>query len=690
MIMRRDYSFVTILMSVALLVQSTSWASTGDPNGRHPMTHEDLIKMRRVGNPAPSPDGQWIVFSLGDVDYEDDKSETNLWIMRADGSDQRPLTTAKGTESSPAWSPDSSNVAFVARRDGENEIYLLDLNHGGEARQLTKLPTGAGGPKWSPDGKFILFNSAVFPDCGDMDCNEKKAKEWKERKVKAQTFDELPFRTWDTWRSPRRNHLFIIPAQGGEARDLLAGADLESPPWPQGGPDEYSWNPDGQEIAFVAAVKEQRDQRQYVPTDIFTVSINGGSPKDLTNTPALSEGAPAYSPDGRWLAYMVAYSTVAYKNRHLVRRDRQNGQVTDLIEAWDRSAGNFVWSPDSKTIYLEAEEDGVVKVWALSVQGGVPKELAGEATYGGVAMPGTGMVLYATKQRSTMPAEICSLSTTGGTSKQLTDFNRTRRERIDWQEIEPFWYDGADGARSHGWLIKPPSFDPNKKYPLILLVHGGPYGAWEDSFHYRWNLQLFAAPGYVVIALNPRGSTGFGERYAAEIGGDWGGKVYRDLMLGVDYCLKTYPFIDGQRMAAAGASYGGYMMNWMLGHTDRFKAIVSHAGVYDAVSMYGATEIPWFMEENFGGAPWRSTEDYKKFSPHLSAANFKTPTLVSHGELDYRVPVAQGFELFTTLQRLNVPSRLLYFPDENHWVLKPANSKRWYEEVNAWFARWLK
>jgi dipeptidyl aminopeptidase/acylaminoacyl peptidase len=320
----------------------------------------------------------------------------------------------------------------------------------------------------------------------------------------------------------------------------------------------------------------------------------------------------------------------------------------------------------------------------------VPKVIAADATYGGLAIDRTGTKLYATRQKTTVPAEICALSPAGGSVRELTDFNRERREQIDWQDAESFWYEGADGARAHGWLIKPPAFDPNRKYPLILLVHGGPHGAWQDSFHYRWNFQLFAAPGYVVIALNPRGSTGFGQRYAAEIAGDWGGKVYRDLMLGVDYCLKTYSYVDGQRMGAAGASYGGYMMNWMLGHTDRFKAIVSHAGVYNAASMYGSTEIPWFMEEHFNGVPWAAAEGYEKFSPHKYAANFKTPTLVSHGELDYRVPVAQGFELFTTLQRLKVPSRFLYFPDENHWVLKPANNKLWYEEVNSWFARWLK
>jgi dipeptidyl aminopeptidase/acylaminoacyl peptidase len=687
--MRKPTSLFALLLCVLLFAQSTGLAAHRKPDGKRPITHEDMIHMKRVGDPVLSPDGQWVLFGLGKEDYDQDKSETDLWIMRSDGSDRRQLTTAKGTESSPAWSPDGTKVAFSARRDAESQIYILDMKYGGESRQLTKLPTGASGPKWSPDGKHILFSSAVFPDCGDMDCNEKKVKEWKDRKVKAQAFDELPFRTWDTWRNPRRNHMFLIPVEGGTARDLLAGTDLESPTWPQGGPNAYEWSPDGQEITFVSGVREQRRERQDIPTDIFTVSASGGAPRNLTGTPAIAEASPVYSPDGRWLAYLSSPVGV-YGNTQLVRRDRKTGQTKNLTEGWDRSAGQFVWSPDAKTIYLAGGEYGIVKAWALSAEGGVPKVIAADATYAGLKIDPAGAKLYATRQKTTVPAEICSLSLSSGSVRELTDFNREQREQTDWQDAESFWYEGADGARAQGWLVKPPAFDPNKKYPLVLLVHGGPYGVWQDSFQYIWNFQLLAAPGYVVIALNPRGSTGFGQRYAVEIAGDWGGRVYQDLMLGVDYCLKTYPFIDGQRMGAAGGSYGGYMMNWILGHTDRFKAIVSHAGLFDTPAMYGSTDIPWFMEEHFHGVPWTAAEIYEKFSPHKYAANIKTPTLVTHGELDYRVPVAQGFELFTTLQRLKVPSRLLYFPDEIHSILKPANSKLWYEEVNAWFARWLK
>ncbi len=679
---------ITVSVLVFATLLSIGTPALSQTPARRAMTHEDMIKMKRVGDPVVSPDGKWIVFTLGEVDYE--KNESDLWLMATNGAYLRQLTTAKGSETSPYWSPDSARVAFSADRGEGKQIYILDVKQGGEPRQLTKVPTGASGPKWSPDGSRILFSSAVFPDCRDMTCQEKWLKDWKDRKSKAQAYDELPFRFWDAWRTPQRNHLFTIFVDGSDLRDLLAGTALESPTWPQGGPSEYEWSADGKEVAFVARVRESRDERLAMTTDIFTVAAEGGDPRNITNTPKLSEASPRFSRDGRLLAFTVSDSSTRYTNTHLMIREVGNNRVQDLTASWDRSVEGFAWSGDSRTLYLLADDAGYVKIWSLGARGGNPRELAGDATYEGIAASSDDASIFFKRQRTTMPPEIYSMPAKGGAERQLTDFNRERRSQLDWQDAEHFWFTSAEGSRVHALLIKPPAFDAKKKYPLLLLVHGGPNGAWNDLFHYRWNYQLFAAMGYVVIAPNPHGSTGFGERFATEIAGAWGGSVYQELLSAVDYAVKTYPFVDGERVAAAGGSYGGYMMDWMLGQTSRFRAIISHAGVYDGESMYGTSDIPPFMENNFKGTPWSAPDLYAKWSPSSYAKNFKTATLVTQGGLDYRVPESQGFQLFTALQRLKVPSRFVYFPDENHWILKAANNRVWYEEVKAWLEKYLK
>lgn len=670
------------------------WAVGGAVEGAqkgtpHPMTHEDMIKMKRVGKPILSPDGRALLFTVSEYGYDKDKPETHVWMVETAGGAPRQVTFGKTSESAPAWSPDGTRLAFASDRGDASQIYVLDIKNGGEARPITKIPTGAYGPKWSPSGDLILFSSPVFPDCDTMDCQEKKLKEWKERKVTARAYDDLPIRFWDKWRDPQRNQLFVAPAAGGEAKNLFARQELESPTWPQGGPEEYDWSPDGKEIAFISSVKKDQGDDLAIANDVFTVPVSGGAATALAQTARRSETHPRYSRDGRWLAWTQTDLDTAYSPTRIVlyERSSKSKRVLDLGE---QSAGSLTWSPDSKKLYVSSEEAGRRKIWSVALDVAAPVLVAGDATYGEPVISPDGATLYTLKQTTAFPEEIVAVGLKGSTTaRRLTDFNRAARESIRWSETTHINYPCSAGAQCHALMLTPPEFDPSKKYPLLLLVHGGPYGAWTDEFHYRWNFQLFASPGYVVLAPNPHGSTGFGEKFAAENAADWGGKAFRDLMAGVDYALKTYPFIDGEGMVAAGGSYGGYMMNWFLGQTNRFKALVSHAGVFNTVSMYGTTEIPFFMERNFSGLPWTAADVYGRFNPQAYAARFKTPTLVTHGELDYRVPVSQGFELFTTLQRLKVPSRLVYFPDENHWILKPRNNKLWYEEVFAWYDRWL-
>ena len=663
-----------------------------------PMTLQDLMACRRLSEPVPSPDGRWVVYVAGAVDLEENRVNSDLWLVPTTGGEPRQLTQGARHDRHPTWSPDSRWIAFESNRDGEFQIYTLRVD-GGEARRLTSLATGASQPQWSPDGTNLAFVSAVFPDVSERPfaeadrLNRERIAAAEKSKVKARVITNLLYRHWDSWVDGRRQHLFVLPIRDGTAagdpRNLTPGnrdAVPTSSTFAAG--DEFAFSPDGTELAYTATPTPVHEEAWKTDHDLWAVRIASGERRQLTHNPA-ADGCPKYSPDGRCLAFRAQSRPGFEADRwQLMLQDRSTGKTRSMTADWDRSVEGLTWSPDSRALVLEAEEQGMKLLWRIPVDGGVPTKLLTAGTTGeaSVTSAGGGTVVFS---RSTMrsPAEICSVPLAGGNIIALTHANEALLAGLDLPAPESVTVSGAGGAPVQMWVLRPPGFDPAKRWPLVFWVHGGPQSAYLDSWSFRWNAELWAAQGYVLAMPNPRGSTGFGQTFTDEISGDWGGKVVTDLMACLAW-VEAQPYVDTQRMAAAGASFGGYMMNWFQGHTDKFRTLVTHCGVYNFDTMYGTTEELWFDEWDHG-IPWENPQ-FGEFSPHRFAANFKTPNLVIHNELDFRVPVAQGMDLFTVLQRKGIPSKWLYFPDEGHWVLKPQNSVLWNETVFDWLAKYLK
>ena len=679
---------------ILLLCGATAIAQTSAPgaDAKRPFTFEDMMRLKRVSEPAPSPDGKWVVFAAQDVSLAENTRKSRLWIVSANGGEARRFNpNTENEEERPRFSPDGTKLIFTSKATDPTQIWIgdFDANSGtprGDARQVTSLSTGADGGIWSPDGKNILFVSSVYPDCKDDACNKQREERVKESKIKAKVFTRLFYRHWSSFTEFKRSHLFVQGVEPGAAaaRDLTPG-DHDVPPFNLGGQDMYSISPDGQEVAYTSNI----DEVEAISTnnEIFLIPIAGGTPKKISSSPG-NDNTPAYSPDGAHIAYRsMARAGFEADKQSLIIYQRESGQTRNATQAWDRSASTHIWSPDSKAIYLCAEDMGEQPIFVLPLEAKEPRKLASlhadDLAFGGANQ------LFFTRMSISAPNEIWRLDVSGGTPSAVTHMNDALLSQIEMSALEAFTFKGGNNEGVQGFLLKPPGFDAAKKYPVKFLIHGGPQGAWGNSWTYRWNAQLFAATGsYVVVMINFHGSTGYGQAFTDSISGDWGGKPYEDLMKGLDYVEKTYPFVDKNRVAAMGASYGGYMANWILGHTTRFKCIVSHDGVFNTEATYGSTEELWFPEWEFKGTPWKNREGYRKWSPHLHAEKFKTPTLVIHGQLDYRLDVAEGYQLFTTLQRLGVPSKFLYFPDEGHWVLKPQNSGLWYQTVNNWVDIW--
>jgi dipeptidyl aminopeptidase/acylaminoacyl peptidase len=658
---------------------------------KYPITFSDLIRMNRVGEPQISPDGKWVAYTVATPDLEVNRNNSNLWLAPAAGGTSVQITRS-GRDTSPVWSPDGKWLAFLSGRGGDAQVYLLSMD-GGEARAVTHLSGGADNVKWSPDGTTIAFTSSVYPDCHDDACNAARDAEKEKNKVKAYVADHLLYRHWTHWNEGKRSHLFVAPADGsGAPRDLTGGADYDVPPDERGGPADIAFSPDSKEICFVAVT----DKVEAISTngDLFVVGIAGGEPKRITTNPGF-DGGPAYSPDGKFIAYR-SQAGAGYESDHwrLMIYNRRNGEHANAAPSFDRNPEELRWSPDSKTIYFAAESETLVPVFALSVRAGgaEPKKIIADGDNTAVELSRDGKTLVFTRSSLVMPAEVFTASSDGSNVRQLTHQNDAILAGLEMNAPETFWFDGAGGTRIQAMLLRPPKFDASKKYPLLVLLHGGPQTMWGNSWGYRWNAQVFSGAGYVTLMINRHGSTGYGQKFTDEITNDWGGKAYEDVMKGVDYALAKYSFLDGTRMAAAGGSYGGYMADWIATHTGRFKAIISHASVYDKVSMY-ATEELWFEEHDMQGTPWSNPESYSKWAPVTYAGElgkFKTPTLVIAGERDYRVPYTQSLEFFSALQRQDVPSRLVVFPDEGHFILKPQNSRFWYMTFLEWLATYVK
>jgi len=678
-------------MLLGLLITCTLHAQT-----TRPIQIGDFFRMKRVASPALSPDGRRVVFAVTTPDLAGNTTATDLWLSTVDGKSIRQLTTHSAADRNPAWSPDGKWIAFESTRSGENQIWLISPG-GGEPRQFTTLSTGASRAVWSPDGKQLAFVSEVFPEFSarsfaESDAsNAKRLKELSDGKRKAEAFTRLLYRHWDHYVQGKRQHIFVQSVGGGEPRNLTPG-DRDAVPTSStfSGGTDYAFSPDGTEIAYSATPVPIHEEAWSTNHDIYTVPVAGGTPKQVTTNPA-ADVTPRYSPDGKWIAYRAQLRPGYEADRwQLMVFNRSTGATRSLTASFDASAGSPVWSPDGRYLYFEAEERAGTPIFSVSLAGDDVKKILHDRTNHDLRLSPDGVFLVFTRASAVRPAEIYRARTDGSGLSPVTRLNDEVFSELEIPEPESVWYEGAGGTKIQAWLYKPPVATPGKKYPLILMVHGGPQGAWSDGWSYRWNPPLWAAQGYMVIAPNPRGSTGFGQKFTDEISGDWGGKVFVDVMKAVDYA-QALPSVDPQRTAAAGASFGGYMVNWILGHAgNRFQALVSHDGVYNFESMYGSTDEVWFDEWEHGGTPWDKPDEYRKFSPHVYAGNFRTPTLVIHGGLDYRIPYTEAMQLFTALQRQGVPSKFLFFPDENHWVLKPANSELWHTTVFEWLRTYLR
>jgi dipeptidyl aminopeptidase/acylaminoacyl peptidase len=654
-----------------------------------PMSFDELIKLHRISAPGLSPDAKWVVYGISTPDLEANRNVSNIWVVSTSGGDPIQLTQS-GKDSAPSWSPDGKNLAFVSARDGNSQVYLISME-GGEARKLTTLSTGADLFKWSPDGKSIAFTSAVYIDCKDDACNSKRDEEKEKNKVKAHVYDHLLYRHWDHWSDGKRSHLFVMPSDGnGVARDLTAGADYDVPPDERGGSADINFSPDSKEICYTAVT----DKVEAISTngDLFLVPVAGTESKRITTNKGF-DGNPVYSPDGKYIAYHAQLTAGYEADRwQVILYDRQTGRSESLSANFDRSATDLAWSPDSKTIYFLAENETLQPIYAIEPRAGAtPKKLV-DGFNAAYSFSSDGKLLVTQRTSLTQPDELFLAAEDGSGLKQLTRVNEAILAAVGMNVPETFWFEGAGGAKVQAMILRPPQSVASKKYPLLVLLHGGPQTMWSNAWGYRWNTQVFAGAGYVTLMINRRGSTGYGQKFTDEITNDWGGRAYVDVMKGIDAAIAKYPYIDKTKLTAAGGSYGGYMANWLATHTDRFKAIVSHAGVYDKVSMY-ATEELWFEEHDSQGTPWTAADNYKKWSPSTYAGElgkYKTPTLVIAGERDYRVPYTQSLELFSALQRQGVPSKLLVFPEEGHWVLKPQNSQLWYQTFLDWLATYVK
>jgi dipeptidyl aminopeptidase/acylaminoacyl peptidase len=700
--MRRFTLFIVSAMAI-LLMEGFFVQLSAQPAAKKPFTFEDMMSLKRISGPTISPDGKWVLFAAVDVDLKENKRTSHLWVVPTVGGPSRQLPATPAGESGGHWSPDGKSYLYVSAAEGGSQVWVRGFDSGsgipsGAATKITNISTEADGAIWSPDGKNIVFASEVFPGCADDACNKFSDQERAKSKVKATVFEHLLFRHWNHYSAGKRSHLFVVPAEGGVAKDLTPG-DHDVPPFSLGGQDPYAISPDGKEVSFTSNWDEVG--ATSTNNDIFVVPITGGEPKKLSTSPG-SDSTPLYSPDGKWLAWRMQKRAGYESDRfRLVVYDRKSGEIRNLTENFDQWVEAIAWSPDSKYVYFTSENKGEAPIYRVDVAAAnAPVSAAGirsnairEITRGAndeVSVTADGKALVFTRLSVQAPIEVYKMDLDSKKAEELSHLNDTTLANVAMQPVESFWFAGAGGTKVQGFLLKPPRFNKDDKYPVKFLIHGGPQGQWGDEWSYRWNAELFAVDGYVVIMINPRGSTGYGQAFVDGVNKDWGGKPYIDLMNGLDYAEKTYPFIDKNRECALGASYGGYMIDWILGHTNRFKCLVSHDGMFNTESAYGTTEELWFPEWEFGDTPWNNREGYRKWSPHLFAAQFKTPTLVVHGQLDYRLDVSEGFQLFTTLQRLKIPSKMLYFPDEGHWVLKPQNSELWYKTVNGWVDSYLK
>ena len=647
-------------------------------------TFEDFMKVKWVKDPQISPNGKKILFTLEQRDLNENKTKSALWTVDIGSGELKQFTDNKNKVSGGRWSPDAKYISYTATIDGDSQIYLM-TSSGKNIKKITSLANGASGAVWSADSKKILFVSEVYKDCKTEAENKKKKEELEKSKVKAKVIDELPYQVFDRWKDDKYSHLFVMNIEDLKPIDLISG-NIDSPPIDLGGKSDYAFSPDGKSVCYVA--NTDKNIAWSTNNDLFLVDLQSKETKKLTKNPANDCGV-VFSPDGRYVAY-TAMDRPGFEadRRVLCVYDFEKSVTRYISRNLDRSVAEYQWTADGKHIVFVCPDEGYSSIYKVDVETLDINRLT-EKTYNDSLTLGNDLnIIYFRRQSMTNPPELYSMNLSDKTVKKLTDIN-AYFSKIAIHKPEEFRFKASDGQEVMGFIMKPYGHEKGKKYPLIYLIHGGPQGDWSDDFHQRWNTGLFAGMGYAVAAVNFRGSVGFGQRFTDGVSKNWGGRPYEDLMNGIDYIINTYDYVDSKNMAAVGASYGGYMVNWIMGHTDRFKCAVSLSGVFNTVSEYGTTEELWFPEWEFAGTPYKNRELYEKWNPINYVNNFKTPCLVIHGEEDYRVPVSESKQLFTALKRNGVPAKFLYYPDECHFIRKPQNMQLWYKTMSEWFAQWL-
>ncbi len=650
---------------------------------KRPLTVEDLWAMKRVGSVTVSPDGKTIAFTVTKYNMSENKGHTAIYLVNPDGTDLRVLRKSNSDETTPRFSHDGKKIAYLEN----DQIHECNLD-GSNDIQVTDLYTGVSDFRWSNDGTKFLIISSVYADCATQADNKKVDEEKKDTKANYRVLTHLMFRVWNHWLDGKRSHLFLFDTKTKQYTDLNYMMHNDVPPLDLGSDHDFGFSPNGNQVAYT--MNPDTVVATSTNNEVYTVNLADVKPNEKAPATKISvskgvDNQPVYSPDGKYIAFTSMLVPGHESDQlFLMLYNRKTGKLKNLTRKFNRSLDQIIWSPDSKTIYFTANNEIYNSIYKIDIATGKIDLVLKDGSNYNINISPDGNTLYFKRQRSNLPFEVFSMNTDGSGLKQLTFLNKKLLSKIEMIPLETFWCQGAK-TKIQSILVKPPFFDPHKKYPMIFLIHGGPQGHWEDDFHYRWNTELFASKGYVVIAPNPTGSTGYGQKLTNAVSKDWGGAPYVDLMKVYDYAVKNFKFIDKKNTFAAGASYGGYMIDWIEGHTDRFNALVSHDGVFNTISEYGTTEELWFPEWEFGGTPWTNRALYEKWNPQRFIQNAKTPMLIFEGAHDYRVPEDQAFQLFTSLQRLGVQSKMIFFPDEFHFVVKPQDAKVWWNAIFDWF-----
>ncbi|OHB84481.1 MAG: peptidase S9 [Planctomycetes bacterium RBG_19FT_COMBO_48_8] len=665
------------------------WSFAAGLGQTHPFSIHDMLAMDQLSDPQVSPDGKWIAFVLRKTDLEENKGLTDLWLVGADGTALHRLTSHKASDSNPRWAPDGKSIWFVSARSDSSQVWRIAID-GGEAEQVTRQPLDVGNLIVAPDGRHIAFTMEVFPDCNAPGETKDRLDEIEKRKTTGRIYESIFVRHWDTWKDGRRSHLFVMPAAGGKAADVMSDIDADTPSKPFGGPDEMTFTPDGKAVIFTAR-DVGTEESWSTDFDLYLAPVDGSEPpKCLTEKNEAWDTNPIFSPDGKTLAYLSMARPGYESDRFRIILRRWPGNLERVLtEDWDRSPSSICFSADGNTIYTTAANTGQISIFAIDVKTGAARTIVKEGKAGSPGIAAD-RIIYGLSNLSS-PVELYSVNPDGSDVRQITRINSEKVAAARTGQYEQFTFAGWNDETVYCYVVKPINFDPDKKYPIAFLIHGGPQGSFGNSFHYRWNPQAYAGAGYAAVMVDFHGSTGYGQAFCDSIRGDWGGKPLEDLQKGLAAALERYPWMDSERVGALGASFGGFMINWIAGNwPDRFRCLVNHDGNLCERMAYFDTEELWFPEWDHLGTPWDNPENYEKHNPVNFVKNWKTPMLVIHGAQDFRVADTQGLGTFNALQRRAIPSKLLYFPDENHWVLKPANSILWHETVIDWLDQWLK